>query len=375
MPFAVDRNNMDAFLEGAVLYGTGGGGEAAWGRSIMENDFARGRTYRFISPEDVPDDSFICSGGIMGSVASLGAISYEEVVDGWEAFFPLVEAIRTMERLCNRKVDYLIPFEIGALNSPVIFSAAARLGIPCIDGDAVGRAAPETQMSSFIGNGVDLYPMPVVDRNGNASVVLSADSPTYADEIGRLIVVKGGGMAANAHYSMSGAQMKQACVPGMMSKALEAGEAILAASNGDETAAAVRRIESEARMLFTGTIANIEGADRGGFYLTDVMLQGTGEAEGKTAKLVIKNETMAIWIEGELRCMFPDLILMVDSRTGKPIPTIELKKNRELILIGVPCPPAVFASLQSEKGTVAFGPARYGYDQLTYTPFRQLLSI
>ena len=74
------------------------------------------------------------------------------------------------------------------------------------NGDGVGRAAPETQMTCFIGHGVSLYPMPLSDRYGNTVIVEKADSSTYADEVGRFIVCKGGDMGANAHYPMSGAQ-------------------------------------------------------------------------------------------------------------------------------------------------------------------------
>ncbi len=48
-----------------------------------------------------------------------------------------------MEEIKGKKLDYIIPFETGGLNTPVIMSAAARMGIPgVIDGGdgGVGRA-------------------------------------------------------------------------------------------------------------------------------------------------------------------------------------------------------------------------------------------
>ncbi len=372
MGFILEREDFDAFLTGATLYGTGGGGEAEWGRVIMDNDYDKGRRYEFVAPEDVPDDAFVCSGGIMGSVKSLEDLSYTGIVEEWESDFPLVNAIRTMEEFKGRKVDYLIPFEIGGLNSPVIFSAAARLGIPCIDGDAVGRSAPETHMTSFIGNGVDLYPMPVVDRYGNATIVIHSDSPTYADELGRVIVVKGGGMGANAHYPMTGAQLKEACVPHILSKGLEIGKMLLAAGGDGPKAISDFMRAEQGLELFKGSISSIEGVDKGGFYLTDVEIEGLEAYRGQTAKLVIKNESMALWIDGKIRVMFPDYIFMMDSKTGLGLPSIELFQGTELTLVGAPCAPPVRRALKSPAARLSMGPARYGYGELEYIPFDQL---
>jgi DUF917 family protein len=58
-------------LEGLAIMGTGGGGNPAWGRMILEQDVRMGRTWHIIAPEDVPDDATIVSGGIMGSVKAL----------------------------------------------------------------------------------------------------------------------------------------------------------------------------------------------------------------------------------------------------------------------------------------------------------------
>ena len=62
----LDKNDVDAMLIGFGIYGTGGGGDPEWGRKIIENDFNKGRVYNIIDPEDVEDDAFVCSGGIMG---------------------------------------------------------------------------------------------------------------------------------------------------------------------------------------------------------------------------------------------------------------------------------------------------------------------
>ncbi len=99
---------------------------------------------------------------------------------------------RYMEQLLGRPIDAVVPFEAGGLNSPIILTLAARMGIAAIDGDALGRSAPETQMTSWHSHGVEVTPMPLADSYGKIVVVSKAVVPTYVDEIGRVVVTKGG---------------------------------------------------------------------------------------------------------------------------------------------------------------------------------------
>lgn len=316
------RADIKPFLDGLTIYGTGGGGDPEWGKIILENDFDHGRSFEIVDPEDIADDAFVCSGGIMGSVKSLDDLSYEDTTYGWEDDFPLVNAIRAMEKIIGKKVDYLIPFEVGALNTPVIMSAAARLGIPMINGDACGRSCPETQMTSFIGHGIDLYPMPLVDSYGNTSIVMSGNTPTYADELGRFIVVKGGGFGANAHYPMTGAELKRSCVPYTVTKAIEFGKIIENANfKGRNPVEAFRKFV-DGKLIFDGVVCQLEGEDRGGFYLTNLIMDGKGQFNGKKLKMIVKNESMAVWIDDKLSIMFPDCAFMLYSETGYGVASI-----------------------------------------------------
>ena len=79
----------------------------------------------------------------------------------------------------EKKIDYIVAFEMGGLNTPIMLSLGARTDIPVIDGDGLGRAAPETQMTSFIGHDISLTPMPLVDVFGNKVVVRNCVENTF----------------------------------------------------------------------------------------------------------------------------------------------------------------------------------------------------
>ena len=369
--YILKHEDITPLLKGLTIYGTGGGGDPVWGRVILENEFSKGRVCRLAAPEDVPDDAFVCSGGIMGSVKALGDVSYEGIVEEWEEDFPLVNAVRTMERLCQKKVDFLVPFEAGGLNTPVIMAAAARLGIPMIDGDGNGRSAPETQMTSFIGHGISLYPMPLSDRYGNATIVMKANETTYADEVGRFLVVKGGNLGANAHYPMTGRQARGSCIPHTISDALALGRLLEDCRRDglDACGEVVRHFNGVE--LFRGAVSEIEGVDKGGFYLTNLALSGSGNWAGHSAQMVIKNETMALWVDGELKIMFPDPLFMLYPDTGEGVESVSLCKGMELVLVGAPCHPRIASFMDTEIGQASFGGRRYGCGELTYQAFQR----
>lgn len=365
--------DIDPLLEGLAILGTGGGGEPAWGRAILEREFAEGREIRIVDPDDVADDALVVSGGIMGSVKTFEAISIADLVERWESRFELLEATRAMERYLGRQVDYVIPFEVGGLNTPVVLSLAARLGVSTVNGDALGRSAPETQMTSFIGHGVSLTPMPLVDAHGNTIVVSEQADPVFADEIGRWMVTRGGGMGANNHYPMSGAQLKQSAIPCTITQALEMGQALAAArAAGSDPVAAVSAV-LHGVPLFHGRVAAVEGEDRGGFYLTNVTLKGEGRSADHEARMVIKNETMALWLDGGLSAVFPDLVCMLDPVTGRGIMSVEIAVGTAMTLVGAPCHDRLRHTLRTEVGKRAFGGARYGHPELLYQPIEQFI--
>lgn len=366
-------NDIAPLLEGLAILGTGGGGSPAWGAAIMENDFSHGRHPRIVSLEDIADDATVVSGGIMGSVKKLEEFGTEAIMAHWEQQFELEAVTHVMEGILGRKVDHMVPFEVGGLNTPVVLSLGARLGIPIIDGDALGRSAPETQMTSFIGHGVSLTPMPLIDYFGNVVIVQDAVSPTYADQLGRWVVSNGGGLGANNHYPMTGLEAKRAVIPDTISGSLRLGKAVLAArkSGADPVAAVAGKLKG--KVLFAGRIERLDEEERLGFYFTTATLRCGQTQKGQAAKLVIKNETMLLEVGGKVRVFFPDLVLLLEPGTGRGIMSIELKAGMEVALVGVPCHPRLREAVYSGVGAQAFSPERYGRPDLKYRPLEELV--
>ena len=63
-----------------------------------------------------------------------------------------------------------MPMEAGGVNSMLPIAAAARLGLPLVDCDGMGRAFPELQMVTFTIGGVSATPMALTDEKGNSVI-------------------------------------------------------------------------------------------------------------------------------------------------------------------------------------------------------------
>ena len=363
--FTLSRDDIAPLLEGVAILGTGGGGNPSWGRMILQNDLAHGREWRIVALDDVPDDWTVVCGGIMGSVKALEDIGFDNVLVNWENDFPLTTVTEYMSELIGKPIDAMIPFEAGGLNTPIVLTLASRMGIAAIDADALGRAAPETQMTSWHGHGVQITPMPLADSMGNIVVVSRASEPTYVDEVGRFVVTKGGFLGANNHHPMTGKQVKETSIPGTFSASLQLGRKVLAAREAGSDP--VEEVASELGAVDTlrTRLGALREEEHHGFYFTN---GGLELRDGRSGELIVMNETMMLTVEDEVACTFPDRILLLEPGTGRGIMSVELEEGMEVALLIVPAHPRLQAAAQTKRGRVSMAPARYGRPDLTYRP-------
>lgn len=363
----LNQEDIAPLLEGLAILGTGGGGNPSWGEMIMENDLKRGRNWNISSLDAVPDNWTVVCGGIMGSVKALEDIGFDKVLENWESDFPLITVTERMSELIGKPIDAIIPFEAGGLNTPIVLTLASRMGIAAIDADALGRSAPESQMTSWHGHGVEITPMPLADSMGNLVVVIKASEPTYVDEVGRFVVTKGGYLGANNHHPMTGSQVKETSIPGTFSGSLALGRAVVAARDQGEDAVAA--VERRLRPLhkYEVLLGSLREEEHMGFYFTTAAFE---LADGGAGELVVKNETMMMRVDGEVVCTFPDRILMLEPRTARGVMSVELEQGMGLVLLVVPAHPRLQAAAQTDRGRVSMAPARYGHPELEFQPLR-----
>jgi hypothetical protein len=366
----MSRQNAYDMLVGVGILGTGGGGDpVGFGKPMVDWDYKRDRVYELTDPKDVKDDAFIVCGGYMGSVSAFTTIG--DMLEQWETRFEIHEAMKISEKIAGKKVDHLVPFELGGTNTTVMLSLAARTGITTVDGDGLGRSAPESQMISFVGYGIELCPMPVVSKGGSIVIVEKATSPTLADEIGRFTVVNDGGTGANNHYHQSGAQLKKSVIPNSISKSIELGEAVRDANESGNSPIDVFLDIMGGQRLAMGTIEEVKGEDRAGHWHVTVTIKPE-DIKGKL-KLTVKNEYMMATCDGEPVVMFPDLICLHYPENGHGVMSSALKEGMKVVITAVPAHERLRYAGSTKIGKKAFSPERYGHPELEYKPMEEII--
>ncbi|MHA1909532.1 MAG: DUF917 domain-containing protein [Candidatus Thorarchaeota archaeon] len=366
----ISKQNAYDMLTGVGILGTGGGGDpVTFGKPLVDWDYGKGRVYEITPPKDIKDDAFVVCGGYMGSVNAFTSIG--DMLEGWETRYELYEAMKITEKITGKKVNHLVPFELGGTNTTVMLSLAARANITSVDGDGLGRSAPETQMITFVGYDISLCPMPVVSKNGSVIIVEETTSPALADEIGRFAVVNDGGAGANNHYYQTGAQLKKSVVPDSISKSIQLGEEVRDANaSGNNPIDAFLDVMG-GQVLTTGVISSVKGEDRTGHWHVSVSI-APEDIKGKF-DVVVKNEYMMATCDGEPVVMFPDLICLHNPETGHGIMSSSLKEGMRVTVTAVKAHERLRYAGSTEIGKKAFSPERYGHPELEYKPMEEIL--
>ena len=130
-----------------------------------------------------------------------------------------------LEFLTGRRVAALMAGEIGGGNGLLPIAWAARLGLPLVDADGMGRAFPEVPQVTMHLAGIPASPAVVTDERGNL-VVFRAISGHWMERLERAAAVEFGGAASSTEFSLTATQARRATVRNSVSLAIRIGEAI-----------------------------------------------------------------------------------------------------------------------------------------------------
>lgn len=340
---------------GCAVLGTGGGGHTYEAELQTIQALEDHGDVDVVAVADLPDDGIVMPLGHIGAPT----VSLEKLDSGDEA--PRVRARVEIE--LGRPVVAVMASEIGGANGVLPVAWAARLGVPLIDADAMGRAFPEVQMVSMHVAG--LHPDLIVLCDVVGSVVsIRARSGEWAERIARNVTVAFGGTSLMADFVMPAASARGAVIEGSVSRALGIGRAMLAAD--DPVAALVE--ELRAVRLVDGKVVDVERRTTGGFVRGSVVIEGTGEDTGRVVRLEIQNENLAAFEDGEVRACVPDLITVVDATAGTAVATEMLRYGQRVAVLAFGCDPL----WRTPRGLEVAGPRAFGYS-FDYVPLEEAI--
>ena len=189
----------------------------------------------------------------------------------------IVIALRKLEKFLGRQVDGLLCGEAGGINSTTPFVAAAATGLPLVDGDGMGRAFPELQMTTFGMHGVSATPMVLGDDKGN-SVVLETINNRWTERLARSATVDMGGSALLAFYPMTGAVAKKAVVRGTLTLCADLGRKLREARARHDDPVEAIRAALGAEIIFNGRVKDVLRRTVGGFARGEAADRGARRA-------------------------------------------------------------------------------------------------
>ncbi len=346
----VTADELEPLAIGAWILGTGGGGSPYLGYLNIKRLYEAGTTVSLMDPAALDDDDLVAV------VSNQGAplVGQERLSDPEFAAKP----VRMMEDYLGRKFRAVMSVEIGGGNAIQPFLVSAVMGMPVIDADAMGRAFPEAQMTSFAIADLQMFPLTQADIRDNEVIVTRAASWKWMERISRKVCTELGSIAATCKAPRSGREVKDHGILHTVTKAINLGRAVLAARREHrDPIDAILRSEDGLR-LFAGKVQDIERRTTEGFLRGRARLEGLDGDAGNGFDLDFQNEFIVGRRNGEAVITSPDLICVLDSVSGEAIGTESLRYGQRVTVIALPAPPI----LLTPKGLAHVGPRAFNYD-------------
>ena len=178
--------------------------------------------------------------------------------------------------------------------------------------------------------------MAIADEKGNSAIINTIDN-RWTETFARTLTIDMGCSAMIALFSMTGKQVKEACVPGTITFIERIGRTIREAhARHVDPIAAVCDVTS-GFVIWRGKVADVARRTQTGFARGEAAIAGTGEYEGRTLSLAFQNEFLIARAGDEPLVTVPDLITILDAETGEPITTESLRYGFRVVVLGIPC--------------------------------------
>lgn len=357
--WTLTESDIDALEIGSGILGTGGGGNPYIGKLRAREAIRAGMELKVLPLKALDDEAMVVPMGGIGAPL----ISFERIKEGREG----LRCLRALEARGGFTADAIGCEEIGGQNSMEPLVTGAMAGLPVVDGDGMGRAFPEMQMTTYAIYGHCSTPSVMCDPHGNVVAFEHAISEKWHERMARACVISQGGASVLASAPMRGAFFKRHAIPHTYTQAIGLGRAVLEAGrvHADPVAAICER--ERGRQVFSGKIKDVTRHFKAGFNVGLAHIEGLDDCHGSDAKITIQNEYLIFERDGEMQVCVPDLVVVLDLDTGLPITTEILRYGQRIAVLALPCHPL----LRTPEALEVIGPAAFGHPDITYSPMAE----
>jgi DUF917 family protein len=349
-PREVELDEISSLAIGAWILGAGGGGNPYHSLLNLRELYREGKRVELMDPMELFDDDWVAV------VSSMGAplVGEERLQDPSVAAKP----VRMMEAYLGVSFRGIMSVEIGGSNALQPFLAAAVLGLPVVDADAMGRAFPEAQMTSFAIGGLRPFPLTLADVRDNEVIVARAASWKWMERLSRKACVEVGSVAATCKAPRTGKEVKEWGILHTTTKAIRLGRVVREARRlKNDPIRALLEAEG-GKALFRGKVKDVKRRTTEGFLRGFAEIEGLDSDRGHVFRLEFQNEFAVGALDGEVRATVPEILTVLDSLSGEAVGTETLRYGQRVTVAVLPAPPL----LTTEKGLEFVGPRAFGYD-------------
>jgi DUF917 family protein len=346
----ISRDDLEPLATGASVLGAGGGGSPYLAYLNLRNLYAEGTRVQLMDPKDLADDDMVAV------VSNMGAplVGQERLCDPHFAAKP----VRMMEDFLGKRFRAVMSVEIGGGNAFQPLLVAAVTGLPVVDADAMGRAFPEAQMTSFAIADLPMFPLTLADIRDNEVIVARAASWKWMERLSRKACTEVGSIAATCKAPRTGREVKDHGILYTTTKAIALGRVVREARRRHEDPVAAAVAVEQGKLLFRGKIQDLQRRTTEGFLRGTVHIEGLDADRGSALDLGFQNEFAVGWRDGEVIVTTPDIITVMDTVSGEAIGTESLRYGQRVSIVALPAP----AILRTPKGIDHVGPRAFGYD-------------
>jgi DUF917 family protein len=346
----VELDEISALAVGAWILGAGGGGNPYHSFLNLRELYRKGKRVELMDPMELADDDWVAV------VSSMGAplVGEERLQDPEVAAKP----VETMAAYLGVSFRGIMSVEIGGSNALQPFLAAAVLGLPVIDADAMGRAFPEAQMTSFAIGGLRPFPLTLADVRDNEVIVARAASWKWMERLSRKACVEVGSTAATCKAPRSGREVKEWGILNTTTQAIRLGRVVREARRLKTDPVRALLEAGGGKSLFRGKVKDVNRRTTEGFLRGFAEIEGLDSDRGHVFRLEFQNEFAVGALDGEVRATVPEILTVLDSLSGDAVGTETLRYGQRVTVAVLPAPPL----LTSERGLELVGPRAFGYD-------------
>jgi hypothetical protein len=369
--------DLEDYITGAVILGCGGGGEAEGGRELVNYAFEHGYKFKLTDISEFKNDDMFCivsgvGGGVPQEIRDKVAPYAKKFVSNQETRINrLNKATEELSKYIGKDFAAYVPSETGGGNGVMPMFLNAREGKLTLDGDGCGRAKPEIGISLTHVAGIPIAPISVVTPFMESIIIKSAVDDYRGEDMTRYLAVASGGGVTAARSSGSAREFKNGIAPNQVTRCIKIGVAIrVAKEKGDDPLVAFEKAAG-AHRLFEGKVSLYEAEGKGAFNWGNWHIKGQNAFKGHELKVWYKNENLVSWLDDKPYVRCPDLICIIDKKTGLGLSNFGQAKyeQKDVAVFGV----AAIDRWRTQKGIEIFGPRHFNFD-LDYLPLDKVIA-